>query len=638
MRVTDTGIDRWQDNSFPIASVLTALMIGALLAGARALFGEDIVLATAFYFLTLAALVATYASGAGIPSLAIIRLLCAMAAIVLLCLAPIGLAGRVLCLVFGLTAVVLMFHLRGMRTQYLATSVGASGMLAVTLFSIVNGKYYANLFVPDSLLFGIVHTDTLYHSAIAAMFASFGVPSTGLDGIPLTRYHTLSNMLLGLLARGAEIPATTGYVLGMQIVLLPLVYFALSVSTAGALKELGRRHTLMTYLLPAVLLGGLALLDLSAYLVSESYALGLVVLLLGTAVLRPLAPGRPVSWVTLAAAGVVALVAMGTKISIGGVFLCGAGVAFLRVRSLRPAQYAAMAAFLVIIGLVTVALFLPASHGAQSRIAPLSFVIEYPLVFTVNMAIITVGWVIGWRETKVNPKAIWPTILLVMLLASTLPALLMHADGGSAYYFLNIGTWLAIVEISAIIIKRVGSRPVFFSLALVAVLASGTLSSILQQVPSRIFSTVEFYYMKAEKPVDAGDELSIWDQLLAYREVRASLPMSTLTAALREAKVHNRSMVLLDDAVWQELPFACTDAPFAVPAYVGLPLLMGLRTVARGCNFGPHYSYPDYDQSPPPGESLSVAQICNAAQARGFNHVLHARRLSIVDNVDCSIL
>jgi hypothetical protein len=629
------GNDRWRDSSVPLASVMTALFVGAMLMVTRALFGEDVVLATVFYFLTITSLVIAYDGGRADPTDAILRLTFALGLVISVCLVPIGLGPRVLLLLVGVASVLLVAHRGGMRLSSLGAAMAASATLAATLFLTVNGKYYANVFVADSLLVGLAHTDTLYHSAIAGMFASFGVPSTGLDGIPLSRYHTLSNMLLGLLAKGAEVAVPTGYFLGMQVLLLPLLYFCLGAATSGATVARGTGAGVASFVVPAALVAAFGLVDLNAYQVSESHALGLALLLLGCIALRRVSRGQPLAWATLIATCIIALLATATKVSIGAVFLCGLGVAFLLSRSLRPVQWAAFAAFLAALAALSLTLFLPVEHGARSRIVPFAFVIEFPVVALVNLAVIGVGLFIGIAQIKGAPSAIWPKAFLVMLLASTAPAMLLQVDGGSAYYFLNIGTWLTMVEVAALAIDRFRSRRLFFSATVILLAGCGLVTALVQQTPARVRGLIEAYYARTPRPDDVSALPPLWEQLQSYKTYRPKLNMSVLATAIEKAKVDNRSLVLLTDNVWRDLPFSCTDAPFAIPAYLSLPMLMGMRTVSRDCSFGPHYSYPDYDHSPPAAQSLTETEICLAARARGFEHVLLARSLGEVDEITC---
>ena len=82
------------------------------------------------------------------------------------------------------------------------------------------------------------------------------------------------------------------------------------------------------------------------------------------------------------------------------------------------------------------------------------------------------------------------------------------------------------------------------------------------------------------------------------------------------------------------MPYSCLNAPLFVPAAVGLPMLMGLRTTEQPCFYNAYYA--DYDKRLPPApETLTRAEICSAARRREFDRVLHVHSLENIEVIDC---
>lgn len=147
-----------------------------------------------------------------------------------------------------------------------------------------------------------VHHDPLFNSAVANMMQSYGVPSTGIDGIPYVPYHYGAAWLHSQWADLAGTVVLTFYNIGPTVVMIPVFACALLLLVVEVRSALRRRRRPPPALLELDYLAGGALLagtigvipsaGLDAMgvwnrhvLISESYTTGLPVFLFVAALL-----------------------------------------------------------------------------------------------------------------------------------------------------------------------------------------------------------------------------------------------------------------------------------------------------------------------------------------------------------------
>ena len=222
------------------------------------------------------------------------------------------------------------------------TAVLIGFTLGLAFFFIINTKGYASIFTPEQTLLGLQDRDTLYHAALAAMLAKYGVPSTGLDGLPLERFHFLSHAWIGLMARWMDVTPTHAYYLAQQIVCIPLLFFSLSTAAYWVWRpERLNASGVITVTIPIALVLLFQRWDWARYLTSESYCLSLILLLLTLPLLTETVE-RPQITCCIArymALGVALIGMLYTKTPVGVIFSMGLFYALIRKHGLTPAQY-----------------------------------------------------------------------------------------------------------------------------------------------------------------------------------------------------------------------------------------------------------------------------------------------------------
>lgn len=101
-------------------------------------------------------------------------------------------------------------------------------LLLLLLFSlfitgVIWGSGYHNILYLEKIIMGNFHIDTLYHSSIMSMIKTYGIPSTGLDGVKLINYHTGSHYYFAMFSNLMNCDSMTFYNIVYPIVFIPLL-------------------------------------------------------------------------------------------------------------------------------------------------------------------------------------------------------------------------------------------------------------------------------------------------------------------------------------------------------------------------------------------------------------------------------
>jgi hypothetical protein len=319
-----------------------------------------------------------------------------------------------------------------------------------------------------------VHQDAFYVAAIANMMRTYGVASTGIDGVPSIHWHYGSGWMFAQWADLIGIDVMSFYNLGYPIVVIPLFFAALVILAVEIARRLPlrafeqplRQQQWVWIVIAAATIGILperALYRLTTvwYPVSESYLTGLAVFLLaiGTAV-SYWRTGRPHTWgfcltfvpLTLAALGFL-------KVSLM-ILLFAAGLYFVARLGLWRQRTVLASVFLSLVMCILVYRVVSLPDQNQG-ISPLAFVRTYvgagwrpffPLFhFAWSWIFI---WARLWEErlkTLADLKRAIPSgrlldaeIVFLVALLGFLPGEILDIHGGSAMFFSDVQRWLAL--------------------------------------------------------------------------------------------------------------------------------------------------------------------------------------------------
>jgi hypothetical protein len=146
--------------------------------------------------------------------------------------------------IFGAAALVL-------RLLQHARNVVALRVVSLCLFALLLGLYAAGsvwgdgfenpLFV-ENLCNGYAHIDTLYLATLANMLRTYGVSSTGLDGLPFVPYHFGSPWIFARVSNLLDLPVIDFYNLAYPVIFAPFVVFSL-LTFAVSVAEIWRRSS-----------------------------------------------------------------------------------------------------------------------------------------------------------------------------------------------------------------------------------------------------------------------------------------------------------------------------------------------------------------------------------------------------------
>lgn len=525
-----------------------------------------------------------------------------------------------------------LFWLSSLAVFISAVAVGSWAFLAG------NSMNYASVFSPEKAVLGLLRLDTLYHSSLASMISELGVSSTGLDGVPLIKYHFLSHAWLGKVANFVGETTVSGYFLGHQIVFLPLLFFTLLVTSrvfmAGPISAIRDMLTASIFLALFMIF---AVLDWNSYLVSESHTLGLILFLSGCGFLKTLSQDatRRIGLGGLVFGVTVGLLISAAKLSTGFAFFAGFSYLLLRSRKLGVWQWIALGGLYIFVLVFVVALLMPGSHVGETHYSPFDF-LNYPIVGPLNLAVIGAAALLCAFYRVKRQECVFFETTFVMMAVCIVPALLFKIDGGSAYYFLNTATWIAFAVLAAALSHFSVYR---FAVPVLTICAIATVAA-------------SFINIKSNNTLEAmrADAMQIYDALkiIEGASVNASMPKAPSITQLSVADVplarlaasiapfrdtSDPPIVYLGQSAKILNVYPCMAAPFFVPAYIGLPQLWGLP--ASSCDVGPHYSFVEYRHDSTQVEDPSKMELCDAARKRGFGRILLVHNQIDIELIEC---
>lgn len=328
-----------------------------------------------------------------------------------------------------------------------------------------------------------VHHDTLYLVSIGNTLRTYGVPSTGLDGIPYAWYHYGSPWLFSRWADLVQTDLLSFYSLGYALILAPLFLASIAMLATGARKSsrLARpqgwlRSNWWGWLALAVATIGIipdsALAAMAVWnahvLISESYLAGLPVfmMVMTTAIIawrgERFSPGFLFVFLPLA------LTSLGfLKVSLMVLLLALIVYAVLRLKAWTSISVAAsLLVMLAACYLTYKAVALPTQNGGfypfhfMRSSTPDGWHQFFPLIHFAWTWIYVAGRLYEERITDMGAIAsavrsrrmLDVELLLVLAVLGFLPGEVFSIHGGSAIYFSDVQRWVAL----ALVIARAG--------------------------------------------------------------------------------------------------------------------------------------------------------------------------------------
>ena len=123
----------------------------------------------------------------------------------------------------------LAYLLRKFRLSPRAWSHAAIlGVIGTVAFFGINHICYTCFDLHNPLTDGSLHIDTIYHSAVASMIKTYGITSTGINGLMPHNYHVLSHEAIAAISRLSDAPVFSCYGIVPYILFSPLLLFGIS--------------------------------------------------------------------------------------------------------------------------------------------------------------------------------------------------------------------------------------------------------------------------------------------------------------------------------------------------------------------------------------------------------------------------
>ncbi|MEO5579207.1 MAG: hypothetical protein ABIR58_01000, partial [Gemmatimonadaceae bacterium] len=580
-----------------------------------------------------------------------------------------GPAGIVVGAVLGLAGVAAFGVLlsrwlrRGSLWANAAIFTGGSAF-AVWTSGVVWGRIYKNpLFFENLSVNGMVHHDSLHLASFANMLSTYGVATTGLDGLPYIPYHWGTAWLFAQWSNLIGISVLDFYQLGFPVMMIPFFFGGLLAAAteirrlrwrvrASSSSDTFPRYDFWSDWRPwtILLLASVGVIPIDAMdsmgvwtsnvVISESYTVGVpaALLLFATTLIFWNTRGRrgTTDAVFLFLVLPLGIVGLGyLKISLmvlGLILLLYAG---LRLRLYAQARYVAAGI------LATAAAFIAYTRVSlpahNEGLAPLDFLVNFvprpwwPFFFVVHLlwAWVFVGlrtWREGVRTLADLRVAIAERRLLdaeavaLIAVAGIVPGMVIHIDGGSAFYFSDVQRWFSVTLLIAgadvLLRRRVNARadnaprdpplqgagagssrlgriPAFRAIAIVFAIpfavsmALNALRWPMQMLRENAATRRALYPAEGTAAMIPGAAglPRLTDPAVLQPALRTSrnFPVLDQLQSLSELPLSERRRTALfipqsETLYWRILsrPGACTFAPFVAPALSGIAMIDGM--------------------------------------------------------------
>ncbi|MDO8502325.1 MAG: hypothetical protein Q7S20_10825 [Gemmatimonadaceae bacterium] len=663
-----TGFDN------PLSPVLRAAGLALLLLNApyalrrvlRGRFG-GYWWATSYSFLWLLTIAATAALGWIVPLLGVSPFV------------PLAAAGA---LTFVL---VLVGWLRRRSVKSSIAMILGSAVFSTWAAGVVWGRIYKSpLFMEMLTLDGMVHHDGVTLAALGNMLRTYHVASVGLDGLPHMAYHWGTPWLFAQWSKLAGLSLMQFYQLAFPVTMIPFFFgaviaFAIELRSAAGRdpsRDLAFWGVFLAATIGVMPITGMDALGVwtSNLMISESYtvAIPVALLLLATVVLWWRTRGEAVmaGHVSVSDYALLFLLVPGglsvlgyLKISLMVLGFGAAAYAALRVGAYRRWQLGAAALLAAAVVVVTYGEVSLLAH--REGVIPFDFlkgfvpVVWWPFFLLVHLFWSLVYVVLRLRQegtrtvgdliAAVRGRSVLDVeVVVVVALAGVVPGLLLHIDGGSAFYFSDVQRWLALSLLlagSTTLIPRVlrwrksDLRIVgvaFLALPLAISMIRNTAFWTNRMMRANAATRHALYSPERRAQIPEGLRalplLADPDQLEAglrrarnYAAVQGLLGLDLLP--LQEKRRTALFIPQADQRYWTILGRhgGCAFSGYVAPALTGMAMIDGMPP--QGCRLSPYYGLSLFaprtraqttDDAIPP-------TLCARATRMGFDRVLSLR-------------
>jgi hypothetical protein len=335
------------------------------------------------------------------------------------------------------------------------------------------GQGYQTPLILENIIFDNVHIDTIYHAAIASMIKTYGVPSTGIDGIVFRPYHFGSHWIFAQLSKLLNMHVIDFYQLAYPVIFIPfllqsILFFSFDLKKYFHLSEanFSQRKVIIFWLVFFILLmdcipvSSVLSMRYGLHTMSESYMVALIFLFpfltLGIySFNNNLTDGdndnilkKIISYIIILPI-LTAIITL-SKVSVGYLAFCVYVYLFIKLRLYRDKIYIIS---LIMTMLVTIPISIMITSGQLGLKMQISNTILYyttpPLFYIFHFlfsllyiayriydkSIVTIKDVVNNFDKN---KIIDVEIIALLCIAGSLPFILFKEIGGGEFYFTDV--------------------------------------------------------------------------------------------------------------------------------------------------------------------------------------------------------
>ena len=584
--------------------------------------------------------------------------------------------------------VVLAQWLRIANAKHLLGIAGGSAIFATWAAGVVWGRIYKSpLFFEMLMTTGIVHHDGITLAALGNMLRTYHAASMGLDGIaPYMAYHWGTPWLFAQLSNLTSQSVLLFYQLGYVVTMIPLFFggiiaFAVQVRGEGFFGTPGddaTRELTVWGIFLAATVGVIPIMGTDAIgvwtsnlMISESYAVGIpVALMLLATVMRfwrdhgsrvMSGDAAAIDYVFLALVLPAGLTVLGyLKISLMILGFGATGYAALRLGVWKKPALLVVALWVVAVVFATymrtslvahhegivpldfMKSFVPRNWWAFFFLAQIFWSLVYVCLRLRQEGARTIGDVISLGREK---RILDAEVVALVAVAGVVPGLVLHIDGGSAFYFSDVQRWLSV---GLLLAGASALLPRFERLNLRRLRTIAILIVALPFAVSTLRNSV--YWTRTMLAANAGLRRSLYPaaDLGQINPGFRSLPRLTDPAKLRDGLMRGRNyqpvtgllslagmplsekrrtavfVPQTEGKYWSILarPNACGFSGFVVPSLTGIAMIDGMPD--SQCKLSPYYGLSLFEKRAglQSAADITPPKLCTRAAAKGFDRVL----------------
>lgn len=451
----------------------------------------------------------------------------------------------------------------------------------------------------ENLNAGITYIDGLFHASISQMIKTYGVPSTGLNGVPYLHYHWGTHWLIAQLSNLLNISMLGFYQFAYPVIFIPLFFHSLLLFInqlrlfCGIKSNYDTKFWLLLIIsfigfFPIAIMG---VLDKVIFF-SESYQISLTATFIFFSLILTLSQYSFLFYLVPIFMIITGLLKISTMHLLFGLFV----YLFLRLNLYRKCRFLFTALVSTVIYLilikVTLSIYNQSSHfsifhfiryNVQAPWKPFFFWFNYFWTFAYIYLKLKGEKIDTFSKLIVSYKkreTLDIEILIVISILGFIPENLWAIAGGSGIFFADFQKWIAISLLLASKYINLNLftnkfKIVVFSIFLLPLLFS------FYQINFRVPILNFLHYNKINSSLNKIKHNEAKNIINMLQNI-SSMPISEKRQTYIYIPKTNRDF-------WKAFP--CMDAPFIVPAITGIAMIQGLPE--KNCRIS-GYGYEEY--------------------------------------------